>query len=118
MSFFNLEKIAHLAANDFLKNPNMMICAYLEFAAAAHLLARSGQLSTATSKLIEEVRPLRDPCYARTHVTQCGLSRRCAHAPAACCRGCPAPSFLSSFLAALLTALRPPPHHSPLTTHH
>ena len=55
MSFFNLEKIAHLAANDFLKNPTMMICAYLEFAAAAHQLARSGTLSTATSKLIKEL---------------------------------------------------------------
>ena len=54
MSYFSVDKIAYLAANDFLRNPMLMICTYLEWAAAATAVARSGRLSLASSKIILE----------------------------------------------------------------
>ena len=54
MSYFSVDKIAYLAANDFLRNPMVMICTYLEWSAAADAVARSGQLSLASSKIIAE----------------------------------------------------------------
>ena len=50
MSLFQMDKIANLAANDFLRDPILMMAAYLEWSAGARALARSGQLSLAASK--------------------------------------------------------------------
>ena len=36
-----------MAANDFLRNPTLMMASYLEWAAAVQTLIKSGQLSTA-----------------------------------------------------------------------
>ena len=55
LSFFPVDRIAMLAANDFLTNPTLMICTYLEWAAAMKALARSGQLSLSASTILEEV---------------------------------------------------------------
>ena len=55
LSFFPVDRIAMLAANDFLTHPTLMICTYLEWAAAMDRLARSGQLSLSTSTTLKEV---------------------------------------------------------------
>ena len=39
--------MARMAANDFLRNPSLMMSSYLEWAAAVQALIKSGQLSTA-----------------------------------------------------------------------
>ena len=46
-----VDKIAYISANDFLKSPTLMVTCYLEWAAACERLAGSGQLSTAASKV-------------------------------------------------------------------
>ena len=55
MSFFTVDKVAYIAANDFLKSPTLMVTCYLEWAAACERLATSGQLSTAASELLLEL---------------------------------------------------------------
>ena len=47
VSFFPVDWLARLAANDFLSDPGLMTAAYLEWSAALEELAVSGQLSTA-----------------------------------------------------------------------
>ena len=55
ISFFPIDRIALLAANDFLVNPTMMMCTYLEWAAAMQELSTSGQLSLSASTTLVEV---------------------------------------------------------------
>lgn len=55
LSFFPVDRIAMLAANDFLTNPTLMVCTYLEWAAAAKTLGLSGQLSLSASTVLLEI---------------------------------------------------------------
>ena len=55
LSFFPVDRIAMLAANDFLTNPTLMVCTYLEWAAAMKALGLSGQLSLSASTVLLEI---------------------------------------------------------------
>ena len=55
LSFFPVDRLAKIAANDFLRNPTLMMPAYLEWGAAMSALARSGQLSLSASKVLADV---------------------------------------------------------------
>jgi hypothetical protein len=44
-SFFSILHVGRLAANDFLRNPNLMMATYLELSRAVEAVARSGLLS-------------------------------------------------------------------------
>jgi hypothetical protein len=55
MSYFPVSKICKMAANDFLRNPSLMIAVYLEWSTAAQMLADSGQLSTGASNGVLEL---------------------------------------------------------------
>ena len=58
ISFFQIERVALLAANDFLTNPTLMMAVYLEWSAAMVRLSQSGQLSLSSSTTVLEVRRL------------------------------------------------------------
>ena len=49
MSYFSIDMLSKLAANDFLRDPTLMIIVYLEWSSAAERLASSGHLSKAAS---------------------------------------------------------------------
>ena len=49
ISYFTVDSIARLAANDFVRNPTLMIIVYMEWSSAAETLAKSGQLSQGAS---------------------------------------------------------------------
>ena len=55
MSFLPLAKLSHIAANDFLRYPMMMVACYLEWATGCTALANSGQLSTAASMAVTQL---------------------------------------------------------------
>ena len=62
MSYFSIDKVANLAANDFLRSPVLMMSAYLEWSAGATALAKSGRLSHGASA---GIRICACPCLAR-----------------------------------------------------
>ena len=55
MSFFSVDNLAYIACNDFLKEPLLMIEAYLEWGAATKKLAESGLLSQAANKALADM---------------------------------------------------------------
>ena len=92
ISFFQVERLVMLAANDFLANPTLMMAVYLEWSAAMQSLSRSGQLSLSASTTVLEVN---DPPFATSHYTHNAVALRCrslfvqmaetvAQMPAAC----------------------------------
>ena len=55
MSFFQHDRLARIAANDFLINPSLMVPCYLEWAAACEHLAKSGVLNASANVGLEQL---------------------------------------------------------------
>ena len=84
MAFFPLPKLANLAANDFLKNPTLMVAVYLEWSAAARMLARSGVLSTASRYAGALVTPLHHYAVTPLHRYTVTMSARLSSVATTC----------------------------------
>ena len=78
MSYFPPDRIARMAARDFLQDPKLMPIAYFEWAHATQRLANSGQLSAGAKEMVLELAEVRALCtISAVHYQLCAPSALC-----------------------------------------